>query len=273
MTQATSSEITAVADASVESGVVVIRDGNFAYRFRYASSKEKNRGLRIFDKEPGTVDWIRKELRPDDVFYDVGANVGVYSILAGCRLSAQGRVIAFEPHIPNAASLLENIFLNDLQRRAQIINLPLTSHDGFNTFHYFSEKRGSSTSQLGRTVSELEPFDPVCSEVKYGVTIDSLVEHGLIPRPDMIKIDVDGLELEVLAGMSRLLHSPGKPRSVQCEISKDNKEQILGFFADAGYRAGQSHWTKAGMDSMASGETVGDYPFYYVVFFAEEAQA
>jgi len=249
-----------------EHGVVAIADGEFSYKFRYGSGKEMRRAQRIFEKEPGTVEWIRTQLRPDDVFYDVGANVGVYSILGGCRLSPKGRVYCFEPHIPNAASLLENIFLNKLQDRAQIINLPLTSHDGFDMFHYYSVAAGSSTSQLGRTTSELEEFTPVCSEVKYGVAIDTLVERGLIAKPNMIKIDVDGLELQVLAGMKRTLHGEGKPRSVQCEISGDNRDEIVGFFSDAGYELTQKHWTKAGMDSMASGETVGEYPFYYAIF-------
>ncbi len=264
------SEIVVTPDGKdAEHGVVAIPDGDYTYRFRYHSGKEQRRATRLFDKEPGTVEWIRTQLRPEDVFYDVGANVGVYSILAGCRMSPQGRVYCFEPHIPNAASLLENIFLNNIQDRAQLINLPLTAKDGFDQFNYFSMLPGSSTSQLGRTVSELEEFTPVCSEIKYGIAVDTLVDNGLIKKPDMIKIDVDGLELLVLAGMKRLLHSEGKPRSVQCEISGDNRDEIVGFFAEAGYALKKKHWTKAGMDSMASGETKGEYPFYYAIFDAE----
>jgi FkbM family methyltransferase len=223
------------------------------YRFKCYSAKEVRRVKRLFTKEPGTIDWLVKTLRPDDVFYDVGANVGVYSIFAGHQMGESGRVYAFEPHLANVASLLANCEVNELRGRVHVIAIPLSNKDGFGHFHYFSLDHSLSQSQFGRTVVDGEPFQPVTSEIKYGCRIDTLIEQGLAPPPTLIKIDVDGLEGEIVEGMEVLLHSPRAPRSVQIELAEDTAEGITARMRAAGYALVSRHWSASRQEEIDAG--------------------
>ncbi len=182
---------------------VTVRDDRFAYQFVCHSGKERHRAERMFAKEAGTIAWLARELRPDDVFFDVGANIGVYTIFAARRLGPGGTVVAFEPHIPNAGSLIENILLNQQQGRVRLVTSALTSGERFDNFNYQSLLPASSTSQFGANSYEGTAFQPVFIEIKHGCTLDTLCSRGVLPRPTIVKIDVDGLDFEVLEGMSR----------------------------------------------------------------------
>jgi hypothetical protein len=85
---------------------VELVDGALRYRFRCGNLREYSRYVKMFIKEPGTCEWIDREVKPGDVFYDIGANIGVYSIMAARRVGETGRVFAFEPHSGNFSRLL-----------------------------------------------------------------------------------------------------------------------------------------------------------------------
>ena len=115
-----------------------IIDGQFDYRFRCETVREFNRCLKIFIKEPGTVDWINQNVKSGDIFYDVGANIGVFTILAASRTGKKGKVYAFEPHGANFARLVDNITVNNLQQVVFPNNFALHDKEGFFPFHYKS---------------------------------------------------------------------------------------------------------------------------------------
>jgi FkbM family methyltransferase len=239
-----------------------LTDGTYEYHFVCHTQKERNRASRLFDKEKGTIEWLQRSLRPGDVFYDVGANIGTFTIFAGRRLGDGGRVVAFEPHIPNANSLIENIFLNGLERRVRLVTAALTSREGYNEFNYHSMYAGASTSQYGRHEYEGESFTPLFVEIKHGCTIDGLCGAGVIPPPDLVKIDVDGLDFEVLQGMRGVMASPARPRSVQIELGTESTPKIMPLCAELGYVLGERHWTQAGLDFIARGGVPEEYPHY-----------
>jgi FkbM family methyltransferase len=239
-----------------------LTDGTYEYHFVCHTQKERNRASRLFDKEKGTIEWLQRSLRASDVFYDVGANIGTFTIFAGRRLGDGGQVVAFEPHIPNANSLIENIFLNGLEQRARLVTAALTHREGYNAFNYHSMYAGASTSQYGRHEYEGAAFNPLFVEIKHGCTIDGLCAAGVIPPPDLVKIDVDGLDFEVLQGMRGVMASPSRPRSVQIELGTDSTPKILPLCAELGYELRERHWTQAGLDFIAQGGTPEDYPHY-----------
>jgi FkbM family methyltransferase len=241
---------------------VTLTDGRYEYRFVCHTQKEQNRAGRLFSKEKGTIDWIDRQLRPDDVFYDVGANIGGYTIFAGRRLGDRGQVCAFEPHIPNANSLIENVFLNGLEKKVQLVTAALTNRDGYERFNYHSMYAAASTSQYGRNSYEGEAFDPKFVEVKHGCTLDTLCDRGLIPAPDMVKIDVDGLDFEVLEGMRGLMSSARRPRMVQIELGSESTDKIMKLCQEMGYVLTEKHWSSAGLDFIAQGNAPEDYPHY-----------
>jgi FkbM family methyltransferase len=164
---------------------VEILNGPVRYRFDCGSVREFNRCLKMLTKEPGTVEWIETECAPGDVFYDIGANIGVFSIFAARRIEPGGKLYAFEPHAANFERLLANIECNNLQAVITPCSLPLHRHEEFGIFRYESLMAGSSSSQFGDSRAER----PALEELKFAVSIDHLIETGRITAPHHIKID------------------------------------------------------------------------------------
>jgi FkbM family methyltransferase len=253
-----------------EPEIAVIEDGKHQYRFVCHSSKERNRAKRLFDKEKGTIAWLKRELRPDDVFYDVGANIGTYTIYAAYRLGPAGVVYSFEPHIANAHSLLQNICENGQTKTVQVVTAALSNAEQYGPFNYQSVREASSTSQFGRNAYEGETFEIVFREIKHACRLDTLVASGAIKRPNLVKIDVDGLDFEVLEGMRELMAHPQRPRSIQIELGSESKPNIMAFCAALGYSLKEKHWSEAGIRFIEEGNDPEAYP-HYGIFAAGSA--
>lgn len=85
-----------------------------AIELEVLSEIEEYRASTYTTKEPETLEWIERYVRSGDVFYDIGANIGLYSLFAAKRLGGKCKVYAFEPEALNYAQLSRNIFLNGL---------------------------------------------------------------------------------------------------------------------------------------------------------------
>jgi FkbM family methyltransferase len=225
---------------------IEISNGSSGYRFRCESVREFNRCLKIFSKEPGTIAWITTEIKPGEVFYDIGANIGVYSIQAARLVEPHGKVYAFEPHSANFTRLIENVICNSLQDVVVSCNIPLNSNEGFAYFKYDSTTPGTSNSQLSTGSNESESRAPnVLSELKYTTSIDRLIESGTILPAHHVKIDIDGNELEVLYGMTHLLGSPQRPRTLQVELNGHRNDAIVALMHDLGYHLADKHLSRS----------------------------
>ncbi len=205
-------------------------------------------------KEPGTLAWLA-QLHSGEVVFDVGANIGLYTLLAARHVGPTGHVYAFEPHAANVVSLLRNVTMNEYRDRVTVVSSALGAVDGFAPFFYAQLRSGSSGSQLG--VARREDghlFDPLTSELKHVVMADTLVRAHVVRRPQLVKIDVDGNEVGVLAGMRVLLGSVQPPRSVQVETRAATLLEIGTLMAAAGYRRTQRHDTASGAQRIAAGK-------------------
>jgi FkbM family methyltransferase len=248
--------------------VVEISDGDFPYTFSCENLREYSRCVKMFAKEPGTCEWISEEMKPGQTFYDIGANIGVYTILAAYHVGDAGKVFAFEPHSANFSSLLNNIVLNKLTRIVCPCNFALHDKQGFLRFDYSSAEAGQSGSQLAPDPKKLDGQDSTeISELKYAVSVDTLIASQEFPKPHHVKIDVDGNELPILRGMSGLLDSPEHPISIQVEISPSREADILSFFASHRYIRAKTHYTRAVSKRMTRGKELGDYNFNEIFKF------
>jgi FkbM family methyltransferase len=252
--------------------ITTIKDDRYEYRFGGRFKTERRRAERLFQKEKGTIAWLDRELGPDDVFFDIGANIGIYTVFAAKRISGSGLVVAFEPHIPSASSLIENLFLNDVQQRARLVTAALTNENRLDTFNYYATHAASSSSQFGSFVAEGRNFEPVFVELKSGSTLDSLCGSGLLPAPDVVKIDVDGNELHVLQGMRNVLGASHRPRSLQIELHINSKAEIIQLCIDAGYVLKEKHWSQSGLESIAEGRDPEDCIYSAIFAPADDAQ-
>jgi hypothetical protein len=78
----------------------------------------------------------------------------------------------------------------------------------------------------------------------------------------MVKIDVDGLDFEVLAGMREVMASSARPRSIQIELGTESTPKILQLCRELGYELVERHWTTAGLEFIAQGHAPEEYPHY-----------
>lgn len=210
----------------------------------------------LMTKEEGTLRWLQT-ITSGDVVYDVGANIGLYTLLAA--LWARN-VYAFEPHAANAGRLLRNISLNQLGHKVQVITSALHDVEAFLPFNYLKHNPGSSGSQLGNVSLESGGyFTPSATELKHAIPLDRLVDDGLVSPATMIKIDVDGNEPSVLRGMRKLLEGPWV-RSVQVEIHPKTDAEIVGFMAGCHFTLVERHHTSNGRVAIAQGAQPTNIP-------------
>ncbi len=235
--------------------IATVSDNKFEYRFRCETPTERARAETLLTKEEGTIRWIDEEVQEGDVFYDIGANIGIFTLPAAKRVGPQGMVFAFEPHMANAKALLGNVTANQFGPWTKVISSPLSDTEGFEAFNYHSAESGSSMSQFGERADVMErPFEPCYSEWKMGTSIDALLAAGAIRPANVIKIDVDGNELKVLQGMQSLLTGADAPRSVQVEIHLRGRAEIVEFMQACGYTMIDRHYTAMGKQMLSAGQ-------------------
>ncbi|MEO3429335.1 FkbM family methyltransferase [Pelagibius sp. CAU 1746] len=250
-----------------------LRDEEHSYRIDPVSFRELWRVSSIYLKETGTVELIRRELRDGDVFCDIGANIGLYSLMAAARVGPSGRVYSFEPLAANFASLVENIRLNGYSDRMTPFSLALTDEAGVFPFHYLSVEPGSSGSQLHEAVDMNEAdFTPLVTEMKYGASLDGLIEAGAMRAPDVIKIDVDGNEARILRGMRGLLAGAQRPRVISVEVNAREKDALFGFMQAQGYAFSGRNDTMGGLRQINAGKDPEEVA-YNAIFRPAEAKA
>ena len=143
---------------------------------------------------------FRAALRPGAVVLDVGANVGAYTMMFAHWVGDSGRVYAFEPARAARAGLEAHVSLNALSNRVEIMPAAVAATVGEAAF---AEHPSGGASTLAVRSLDGVPRVRVATE-----TLDHFCEtRGL--QPDVIKIDVEGSELDVLIGGRRTLARPG----------------------------------------------------------------
>jgi FkbM family methyltransferase len=170
------------------------------------------------------LDCLRKLLAPGDVFIDVGANVGLYTLLGSRLVQSSGRVVAFEPMPRNIGFLQRHIDLN-AARNVTILPLACADRSGREIFC------DGANNALGHLADERESGTMVVATV----TLDEIVAQ-LDLTPTVVKIDVEGAEMRVLRGASQLL---GKSRpALLLSVHSDNlRSDCLEFLALHRYEA------------------------------------
>jgi FkbM family methyltransferase len=251
---------------------VRVSDGEHEYEFRCESALDVVRAQTLLVKERGTVQWIRDSVKPGDVFYDIGANIGIYTPLAAQRVGPAGRVYAFEPHVVNVHALMHNIKANGLGGVVQVMSCALNDREGFFDFNYYSDVSGSSNSQLNelRDGNERE-FRPVLTEHKQATTVDALIAAGAIRPATHIKLDVDGNEMLILRGMTRLLGGSGAPATVHVEVNPRYRAELFEFMRERGFELRLRHYTLEGEAKLAAGADAEEIS-YNAVFQHERAR-
>jgi FkbM family methyltransferase len=161
----------------------------------------KKRAANALTKDPEMIRWLDK-IGPDDVFWDIGANVGIFSLYAA--LKRHSRVYAFEPGAANYFVLNRNIELNRAQDRISALCVAVAEKSEFDVLNMRQTVPGYSLSTFGQPIGHTgEAFVPRFKQGMVGFSLDDLAEK--LPAPTHIKIDVDGIELPILLGGPKML--------------------------------------------------------------------
>lgn len=202
------------------SETTIKHDGTEA-RFKTPNKQTRWRAMTLLKKEPATIEWI-DTFRPGAVFYDIGANVGGYTVWASRRRGA--KVYAFEPEALNYALLNRNMALNSVAGRAYCV--ALSDAEAISSLHLSSVDEGGSCHTFRESVGpDLKMRRPGPEQGCLGVTLDAFVERGNLPAPDHIKLDVDGLEHKVIMGAEKTLRS-GHVKSLLVEVNQNLTEHM-----------------------------------------------
>jgi FkbM family methyltransferase len=169
---------------------------------------------------------LRRHLSPGDVFYDVGANLGFFSLCAALLVGSEGAVHAFEPVPWCARAVRVNAEANDF---GQIVvhEQAASSETGRGVLQVVEE---ASWSHLSSTGDHPETRERIEVEL---VALDDLVGAGELPPPQLVKIDTEGAELQVIEGMRRTIaeHAP-----VLVVETHDTNERLVALLEELGYR-------------------------------------
>jgi FkbM family methyltransferase len=205
------------------------------------SSSASYKRVRAVQKEPFTVAWLERSVGPGDVVYDIGANVGAYSLIAAKLADGGAEVYAFEPSAPNFSDLCRNVALNDAESSVVPLPIALWSRTGLVSFGYRSLDPGDAS----HTISESQGESSSESEQRVlAFGLDDLVALFGLPVPNLIKLDVDGPELKVLEGAVKTISHPSC-REMMIEVDglpeDPNVIAIAAQMARCGFRPAERH--------------------------------
>ena len=175
------------------------------------------RNKRRFESEQQELRYLLEEIEENDVFFDIGANTGLYSLFVAKRRQSAD-IVAFEPYPPNLRLLKRDIDRNALES-IDVREVALSDSEGRVEFSQPDEEdagygSGSIESSSDNSATTVEV------SARMG---DELISQNEIPTPTIVKIDVEGAEPLVVDGMENALSCPDC-RLVYCEIHQDDVE-------------------------------------------------
>lgn len=164
--------------------------------------------------EPEKTEALMKLFKPGEVFYDIGANAGYFSVLASEKLGEEGRIFAFEPSPVTFAYLEVNLRINNCKN---VTAFPLAL--------------GDCEGQVCMDISSGRGTHKVSSSGSHqarALALDKFIAQGN-PVPDLVKIDVEGYELSVLAGAMHTLetHHPNLVVAVHSPVLEAGVRKVI----------------------------------------------
>ncbi len=216
------------------------------------------RAQTLFTKEPVTIEWLNA-LTADDVFWDIGANVGMYTIYAAVR--AKCKTYAFEPESQNYSVLVANIRHNNVDDHCWAYCMALGDNLDIGVLNLSQFQVGGSCHNFGEEVTwsgkKMNPdFKQGCIQIDPGVLCAG---DGLQP-PTHVKIDVDGREPQVANGLMVLEPKP-KSLIIETNWNLDSHLDMVAQLERDGYEWSQEQADAAKRDEKSAFHGVGETIF------------
>lgn len=210
-----------------------VSHGRTTLRLAHPNPQIRSRNITFSTKEPDTLKWI--DTFPEgSSLWDVGANVGLYSIYAGLRGVS---VVAIEPSVFNLEFLVRNLSLNSLSEKVCVLPLAIGGIEpGFAKLSLKSSAWGDSQNAFGTERGQSGEVEDFLLDFRvFGIPLDGLTKVLQLPPPNYLKVDVDGIEPEILRSGPSVL---SKVNSVLVEtpLFEGASEEIRDVLSSAGLR-------------------------------------
>jgi FkbM family methyltransferase len=195
-----------------------IRFAGAPVKFRVTNRREASRLDNFW--EMGEIEELARSMKPGDVFYDLGANIGHYAVCIGAFHKDQVEVHAFEPEPGNAARLRENAALNGLSR-VTVHEAAVSNENGTARF-FVSGTVGTPTHSLVES-----HFGDADGRHAIDVPLVRLTDYSAkhnLAKPTVIKIDVEGAEAEVVESIQDWMNDPSL-RRIEIEYHSDTLKE------------------------------------------------
>ena len=177
-------------------------------------------------KEPEVRRYIKDNILDKDVFFDIGANIGVFSVYAA-KLHKNISVYCFEPEYSNVHLLKNNILANNIDKQVSIFSIGISNETGLSKLHLSDNAPGAAVHTESQNNIKMtdEGYRVIGKEGIMTITLDEFCEKsGIVPN--CLKIDTDGNELKILTGAVKILkHS--EFRSMIIEMPLHNELQTV----------------------------------------------
>lgn len=215
--------------------------------------------------EAGTLNIIGKCLRKGDIFLDIGANIGLMSLLGAVRVEDAGIVYAFEPEPDTFKLLKHNIAINH-GRNIRAMNCGLGATQGIEQIYRNCYGNRGMASFIERGVGAVKGTQvPVWP-------LDTFLAENDISAVRMMKIDVEGWELEVLKGAQRLLSQPEAPilcveYNSKVPGYKEMYELIMTINAYRAFMLPHGNWHASRLMQVKSANDLPDMGSFNIYFF------
>ena len=196
---------------------------------------ESNPEYAIGTNEMPVQQALAEHLHPGDVFYDIGANVGFFSVIGARLVDSQGTVYAFEPVPENAAVVRKNCELNMLTQ-VKVLEMAVADNSGKGQLQ-LAQYSGGSALAVAAPPPDLKGLLVVDVD-----TIDRMVAEGQLKPPSLVKIDVEGAEMHVLRGMKETIKTYQPVILLELddgerEPFEQKKDMCLKFLTELDYQA------------------------------------
>ena len=181
------------------------------------------------EKELLTCEWIKKYYKKGDTIYDIGANIGAVSLVSALHLKKDCKIYSFEPLPSTFSMLFKNIMINRCDKVIVPLNIALSNKVETTKFNLSSIESGTSGHSIDNSVSSEGRSLTVLTQ-----TLDNLIDCYHIEPADHIKIDVDGMDYEVILGGEKNVLNKSTLKTIIIE-KNDKEEQIRNLLKKYGF--------------------------------------
>lgn len=248
--------------SKISDGLIITTSNGFKIYFDRPDDKGVESWLFFTgDYERGTQHILKSILNEGDSFIDVGANIGLITILASKKVGKEGKVYSFEPEKDTAKILGKNLKLNNIHN-VSVFKFGLSDQDEKRDIYIDEEKGRGGNSLIKR--EEGQKKERVILK-----TLDGFMGGKITDPIKLIKIDVEGWEINVLRGAQNILK--GNKQPILCleysqELTSNNTDDVYEYLKKYGYRFFKLDKGKEIPSKMVPINTKNDLPAHDNIF-------